>query len=175
MQPFLRLLDFTEYKYLTQNLDQEELETVIEEALEFDILPVIGAAFMLDITTKLEAEPVETIYDELLNGKTYTPTGATGAIHFKGLKQVLKYYVYARLMVQDGVKSTASGFVHKVLENSERVSSTQRTQMISQTRSGAAKFESDLIAFLCNFAAIYPLYCGGIRKNKGTGFRINAI
>jgi hypothetical protein len=175
MQPFLRLLDFTEYKYLTQNLDQEELETVIEEALEFDIMPVIGAAFLLDIKTNLEADPVPTIYDELLNGKTYTPTGCTGAIQFKGLKTVLKYYVYARLMVQDGIKSTASGFVQKTLENSERVSGAQRSQMINQTRSGAAKFESDLTNFLCNFASSYPLYSQGPRKNKGTGFRMKAI
>jgi len=116
-----------------------------------------------------------TKYIELLDGKQYTPNGSADAIYFNGLKMVLKYYVYARLLVVDGVKSTNSGFVQKSLENSERISGSQRTQMIAQTRSGAKAYEDELRAFLCNYPDIYPLYCAGVRKNRGHGFRMKAI
>lgn len=172
MQPrLIELADFTEYKYLTQNFEEDELNAIIDEAIEFDIMPVIGSALMYDLRTNQNEQK----YIDLVSGKVYTPTGSSAQIEFKGLKMVLKYYVYARLLVADGVKSTASGMVHKILENSERISSAKQTQMINQTRSGAAKFESDMIKFLCNYSSIYPLYAPGQRKNKGTGFRINAI
>jgi hypothetical protein len=171
MTNLINITDFTENKFLTQNLDDRDIDPVITEAQEFDIKPVIGAAMYHDLLTN----PNTVAHQELLDGKTYTPNGATSPIHFSGLKMVLKYYVYARLLVTDGVKSTNSGFVLKQLENSERISGTQRSQMIAQTRSGAKAYEDEMRAFLRNYPNIYPLYCGGPRKNKGHGFRMKAI
>jgi hypothetical protein len=116
-----------------------------------------------------------TKYVDLLNGKTYTPNGSSDPITFAGLKMVLKYYVYARLLVVDGVKSTNSGFVVKTLENSERVSGTQRTQMIAQTRSGAKAYEDEMRCFLNTYSSTYPLWHCTSQKNKGYGFRMKAI
>jgi hypothetical protein len=167
----INITDFTENKFLTQNLDDRDIDPVITEAQEFDIKPVIGAELYFDMMANLTA----TKYQELLEGKTYTPNGSANPIYFSGLKMALKYYVYARLLVTDGVKSTNSGFVLKQLENSERISGSQRTQMIAQTRSGAKVYENELRDFLCNYPIIYPLYCSGIRKNTGQGFRMKAI
>lgn len=167
----INITDFTENKFLTQNLDDRDIDPIITEAQEFDIKPIIGAAMYLDMMNNLNASK----YIELLDGKIYTPNGEADAIYFSGLKMVLKYYVYARLLVMDGVKSTNSGFVQKTLENSERISGTRLTQMIAQTRSGAKVYESEMRDFLCNYSAVYPLYCEGFRKNKGHGFRMKAI
>lgn len=171
MTNLINITDFTDNKFVTQNLDDRDIDPVITEAQEFDIKPVLGAAMYLDMMNNLTASK----YIDLLDGKTYTPNGCADPIYFSGLKMALKYYVYARLLVTDGVKSTNSGFVQKTLENSERISGTQRTQMIAQTRSGAKAYEDELRAFLCNYSAIYPLYCAGARKNKGHGFRMKAI
>ena len=171
MTNLINITDFADNKFLTQNLDDRDIDPIITEAQEFDIKPVLGAAMYLDMMNNLTA----TKYIELLDGKQYTPNGSADAIYFNGLKMVLKYYVYARLLVVDGVKSTNSGFVQKSLENSERISGSQRTQMIAQTRSGAKAYEDELRAFLCNYPAIYPLYCAGVRKNIGYGFRMKAI
>lgn len=167
----INITDFTENKFLTQNLDDRDIDPVITEAQEFDIEPVIGSAMYLDLMNNLTASK----YIELLEGKTYIPTGSSDPIHFNGLKMVLKYYTYARLLVDDGIKSTNSGFVQKTLENSERISDKTKAQKIAQARSGAKKYEEDMIRFLCNYPAIYPLYCSGIRKNTGQGFRMKAI
>jgi hypothetical protein len=167
----INITDFTENKFLTQNLDDRDIDPVITEAQEFDIKPIIGAAMYLDMMNNLTASK----YIELLDGKIYTPNGEADAIYFSGLKMALKYYVYARLLVVNGVKSTNSGFVQKTLENSERISGTQLTQMIAQTRSGAKVYETEVRDFLCNYSAIYPLYCEGVRKNNGHGFRMKAI
>ena len=107
----INITDFTENKFLTQNLDDRDIDPIITEAQEFDIKPVIGAAMYLDMMNNLTASK----YIELLDGKIYTPNGEADAIYFSGLKMVLKYYVYARLLVMDGVKSTNSGFVQKSL------------------------------------------------------------
>ncbi len=171
MTNLINITDFTENKFLTQNLDDRDIDPVITEAQEFDIKPVIGSAMYLDLMNNLTASK----YIELLEGKTYTPNGSADPIYFSGVKMVLKYYVYARLLVVNGVKSTNSGFVQKTLENSERISGSQLTQMIAQTRSGAKVYENELRDFLCNYPTIYPLYCAGVQKNKGHGFRMKAI
>lgn len=171
MANLINITDFTENKSLTQNLDARDIDPIISEAQDFDLRPVLGPQLYLDFITNIN----QTKYQELLNGKTYTPTGGTAPIEFKGLKMVLKYYVYARLLVADGVKSTNSGFVLKTLENSERISGAQRTQMIAQARSGAKAYEDDMVCFLNNYSDTYPLWSCTTRKNKGFGFRMKAI
>ena len=171
MSNLINITDFTENKYLTQNLDDGDIDPVISEAQEFDIKPVLGAALFYDFMNNLNT----TKYLELFNGKVYTPNGSANPIEFKGLKMVLKYYVYARLLVSNGVKSTNSGFVQKTLENSTVISGTKQTQMIAQTRSGAKAYEDDMRAYLSNYSDIYPLFDCGVIKNQGFGFRMKAI
>lgn len=167
----ISVTDFTNNKYLSQNLDDRDIDPIIDEAQEFDLKPVLGRELYLDLITNF----TETKYQELLNGKTYTPTGYTSPVQFQGLKEVLKYYVYKRMIVLDGVKSTNSGFVMKTLENSERISGTQRTQMIAQAASGARSHEDEMVFFLNNYSTTYPLWKCSLRKNQGFGFRIRAV
>lgn len=172
MENLINITDFVENKFLTQNLDSSDIDPVIREAQDFDLKPVLGAALFQDMMDNLTVAK----YRTLLDGENYTPTGATSPIHFTGLKAVLKYYVYARLLVVDGVKSTNSGFVQKSLENSERIAGTQRTQMIAQARSGAKAYEDEMISYLNNYSTTYPLWgCATVRKNKGWGFRMRAV
>ena len=171
MSRLISITDFTNNKYLSQNLDDRDIDPIIDEAQEFDLKPVLGRDLYLDFSTNVTLDK----YQDLLNGKTYTPTGYTNPVQFQGVKEVLKYYVYARLIVLDGVKSTNSGFVMKQLENSERISGTHRTQMIAQARSGARAHEDEMVFFLNNFYTTYPLWQCSLRKNKGFGFRIKAV
>ena len=171
MSNLIDITDFTENKHLTQNLAGSDIDPIISEAQDFDIKPVLGAALFYDLMSNLTT----TKYIDLLNGKVYTPTGSTSPIEFKGLKVVLKYYVYARLLVSNGVKSTNSGFVQKTLENSTVISGTKQTQMIAQTRSGAKAYEDEMRAYLSNYSTTYPLYSCGVIKNQGFGFRMRAI
>ena len=167
----ISITDFTNNKYVSQNLDERDIDPVIDEAQEFDLKPVLGRELYLDFLTNI----TDTKYQDLLNGKTYTPTGYTNPVQFQGIKEVLKYYVYARMVVLDGVKNTNSGFVQKTLENSERLSGSQRTQMIAQARSGARAHEDEMVFFLNNFYTTYPLWQCSLRKNKGYGFRMRAV
>lgn len=172
MENIINITDFTENKHLTQNLDSSDIDPIIREAQDFDLKPMLGAALFQDMMDNLTVAK----YRTLLDGETYTPTGATSPIHFNGLKVVLKYYVYARLLVLNGVHSTNAGFVLKSLENSERISGTQQTQMIAQARSGAKAYEDELVRYLNNYSTTYPLWgCDTTRKNKGWGFRMRAV
>lgn len=167
----ISITDFTNNKYISQNLDDRDIDPVIDEAQEFDLKPVLGRELYQDFLNNL----TDTKYQDLLNGKEYTPTGYTSSVKFQGVKEVLKYYVYARMVVLDGAKNTPSGFVQKTLENSERLSGTQRTQMIAQARSGAKAHEDEMVFFLNNFYPDYPLWQSTLRKNKGYGFRMRAV
>lgn len=172
MENLINITDFIENKFVTQNLDSSDIDPVITEAQMGDLKPVLGDAFFHDMMENLTASK----YVTLLNGTVYTPTGATAPIRFNGLKMVLKYYVYARLIVLDGVKSTSAGFLQKTLENSERISGTQRTQMIAQSKSMAKVYEDELVKYLNNNRTTYTLWgCGTTRKNKGWGFRMRAV
>lgn len=171
MTRLISITDFTNNKYLSQNLDARDVDPVIDEAQEFDLKPVLGRELYLDFINNLS----DAKYQDLLNGKEYTPTGYTNPVKFVGVKEVLKYYIYARMVLLDGVKNTNSGFVQKTLENSTRLSGTQRTQMIAQARSGARAYEDEMVFYLNNFYTTYTLWKCSVRKNQGFGFRIKAI
>lgn len=166
--------DFVDWKNLSINIDAiKDLNTYIAEAQEFDLQPVLGAYFFREFQQAFAQVSPPQKFTDLLNGVTYTD--ATGnEFEFKGVKVVLIYYVYVRLLVVNGVKSTYSGFVQKTLENSERISDKQRAEMVNQTKSGAKKFENDMLKFIADHKTDYPLYKGGIIKNSGT-VKITAI
>jgi hypothetical protein len=171
MTNLINITDFTENKFITQNLQGSDVNPVILEAQDFDIKPVLGASLYLNMMNNL----TDSKYVDLLDGKEYTPTGEADPIYFSGLKMVLKYYVYERLLVLNGVKSTNSGFVQKTLENSERISDKRIAQMTAQSSSGAKAYEYEMVCFLINYPEIYPLYECSVRKNQGFGFRMKAI
>ncbi len=172
MANLINITDFENHKFITQNLESQDIDPLINEAQQFDLKPLLGDALYYDLITNLTVAK----YVTLMNGEAYTPTGCTSPIYFSGIKLVLIYYVYARSLVIDGVKSTNAGFLQKSLENSERISGTQRTQMIAQSRSGAKVYEDELVKYLNNYSTTYPLWgCGVIRKNQGWGFRMRAV
>lgn len=171
MRLIISITDFNDYKFLTQNLDSSDIEPVIFEAQEFDVAPVLGPTLYVDLLNNITA----TKYKTLINGETYTPTGGTAPIFFRGLKPVLAYYTYARMIKANGLKSTNSGFVLKELENSIRISSTQLTELIAQARSGAKKYEDDLRCYLNDHQTTYPLWGCTVQKNKGYGFRMKSV
>lgn len=172
MANLINITDFTENKFLTQNLDSSDIDPVIAEAQMFDLKPVLGDALFHDMMENFTVAK----YVNLLDGQTYTPTGATSPIRFSGLKMVLKYYVYARLITDDGIKSTNSGFVRKTLENSERITDKDKALKVAQSRSGAKVYEDEMVKYLNNYSTTYPLWgCDTVRKNKGWGFRMRAV
>lgn len=161
--------DFGEYKAISLNINKEkDLQPFIDEAEEFDLKPVIGSQLFI----ALRANITQSIYQDLLNGKQYTYQSKT--YEFKGIKAVLVYYTYCRLLINDGVTSTPSGFVKKTLENSERAPAAQMAQMINQAKSGAKHHEDELLCFLNRNSTTYPLYSCSQQTNTGT-VKINAI
>jgi hypothetical protein len=166
--------DFVDWKHVSVNIDSvSDLNTYIAEAQEFDLQPVLGAYLFNEFQTNINADEPEERFTKLLNGETYADSSGN-QFQFKGVKVVLIYYVYSRLIINNGLKSTASGMVLKTLENSERISDKQRAQMVNQAKSGARKFEDDLVKYLCDHSTDFPLWANPVRKNKGT-VRITAI
>lgn len=166
--------DFVDWKHLSVNVDSvSDLNTYIAEAQEFDLQPVLGAYLFNEFLTSMNEDEPEQRFLNLLNGETYQDASGYN-FNFKGVKVVLIYYVYARIIVSNGVKSTASGMVLKTLENSERISDKQRAQMVNQAMSGARKFEDDMVKYLFDHSTDFPLWSTPRRKNKGT-VKITAI
>lgn len=166
--------DFVDWKTVSVNVDSiQDLNAYIRESQEFDLQPVLGAYLFREFQNNATgANPIQK-YADLLNGKTYIDSSGN-EFEFKGVKPVLVYYTYARLLVVNGVKQTYSGFVTKTLDDSTMISNAQRAEMINQAKSGAKKFEDDLVKYLLDFSVDFPLWKGGIRKNTGT-VKITAI
>lgn len=165
----ITLSDFGEYKFLTANINAaKDLDPHIDEAEEFDLKPVLGEQLYLDFKTNVALPH----YQTLLLGGQYTYKGNT--YEFKGAKAVLVYYTYVRLLVNNGVTSTPSGFTKKILENSERPDNAQLSSMINQAKSGARHHENQMLLYLERMSNTYPLFKCSHQTNPGT-VKINSI
>jgi hypothetical protein len=163
----ITIADIQQYKpistYATNILNYEK------EAIQFDLMPLLGAAFWHDI----ETNPLTTANALLLNGGTYMVNGDT--IPFSGLKAVLVYFSYARYVAQNNIQDTPSG-QHRLQSDWTVPPSVKEMQLkIDQIKSGAVAYWNQCEAFLNENQANYPLWKKCRQNSKTTSQKIFKI
>jgi hypothetical protein len=174
----ITLSDFAEYRHITANINEvARLDPFIIEAQLMDLKPVLGSYLYDDFIKNIS----QSKYTELLNGKEYTNTDGK-LIRYHGVKPVLVYYTYARLLANDNYRSTPTGFVKKLNDYSEHIDSgsNEKTlnRLITQARSSAISYQQEMIDFLNEYDTIYDLWnysTSGTSPLNMSGCKISSI
>lgn len=145
----------------TAELDDARINPFILETQENNLKQVLNDAFYYDFMTKVlvTGDPKYAVYQDLLNGKTYTANSQT--IDYPGIKPMLAYYSLARFARNNPVHITRFGVVSKTVQQSEQVQTGVLNGYIAEKNSVGLNYQNQVITFLLNNPTIYPLYNTG--------------
>lgn len=158
----------------TAELDEARIQPHIREAQDLDLKPVLNNALYYDFLLKFdsEADVMYTKYQSLLKGKVWTYNA--NQEQFSGITPMLSYYALARFIEANPFHVTRSGFVKKVVTQSETASAEEIRTMCNGLRSAAMSYQNDVVRFLENNNTDYPLYnTGGASENAGRSTSFN--
>lgn len=164
MTQLITLDDIKTYKPLSINLNEvKKVNPYILEAQQFDLKKLIGSKLYVDILRDYNETPSLSQYSDLFNGSTYQYEGNTYS--HEGLKMVLIYFSYARIVFNSNFEATAHGTRVKKEEYSEPVNRHELKWLQDQANSGAMSYWEEVEKFICRNIEDYPLYRTG-KNNK---------
>lgn len=150
---------------MSQHMDRETLERLIEETENMDIIPALGVAFIYELR---EADAYNEHYKILLGGGYYN----NGESHTQGLKTAMAYYVQAKLVKVNDNQITRFGVVQKNSEYGYRPSVAERTDTYNDLCSIADSYLRGVLEYLNDNMDIFPTYKRGKIANNRTIYRV---
>lgn len=180
---YIKQLDFNGIGNVAQHCDLSKLQVAINQALEFDIIPLFCFEFMDDVLKNWNNSELK--YQLLIYGGTYTDRAGRLRNNI-GLKRVWLYYSYAQYLLLNQFNDTANGPVRKDSEWSIPVPLKEVNDFSNKYRNmGLAAFESVMELIQAN-KADYPqlTFCGSCGKfascncgktKKMTGFKFSTV
>ena len=154
------------------HLNEDEVNKFIEECEDIYIIPAIG----LEMFNRLLEDDVIKGTDEdiLLNGGEWSEDncrcGGNRLRRCHGIRKALSYFVYARMIQNDGGIVTRTGFVKHNDEYASRDDDKNRVRKYDEVMQVAETYLSTSLDYLSHLRGC----CGG-RKARGTRTRIHAI
>ena len=144
--------------HVSVNIKDAVFDTAINDAQILDVRPILGGAFYLDvIDNTFGVSPILSPYAELLNGTTYTDS-CDDTVKFYGLKPMIVFFAYARLISNNNNFFTNGGNKYKTTNQSERIDTSELQRWINTATSKAIAYQEDVISYLCENKALFPLY-----------------
>jgi len=153
--------DIIQYRDLAYNFDDRELDNYIWEAQVQDLAPILNPYLYNDLLKTFcdKSSPVYSAYQDLLNGVEYDD--GNGLVCFYGIKPMLVYFTYARVVEKSSLKATRTGMVVKSTDESTPGTPAQVSNGVTAVRSLAITYQEGVKKFLCDNKDIYPLYNQG--------------
>ncbi|WP_071146156.1 DUF6712 family protein [Bacteroides ihuae] len=148
------------------HVEEDDINIFIDESEQMDIIPAIGAQLYLDLLANSDDKK----YTLLLDGGYYEGLKGEKKI-FKGLKTSLAYFVYARLVKNDGKILGQSGFLSHNDEYASKVEDKQKYVSYNDTMNVAKKYLADVLEYLKSTDASFDKKA----RVKNNGTRILAI
>jgi hypothetical protein len=165
----LSLTDFTSDKLIPGITASAKVDTIVMEAQEFDLSPLLGDALYYDLLKhKTDAN-----YVKLLSGEEYVDSN-NNTIKFPGLKMALKYWAYARHISTNPMTVTTHSVVMKTNPHSEPLDRKLLDRAVEEERSKAAAFWRQAEKYLNNKKTLFPLWKATDAVPR-RGVRITAI
>ena len=155
----------------SKHLDVDEVNKFIEECEDIYIIPVIGLETfkrLLDVDVSKGMEE-----DILLNGGEWMDgsCGCGGQLRrCHGLRKALSYFVYARMVQNDGSIVTRTGFVKHDDEYASRDDDKNRTRKYNEVMNVAETYLSTSLEFWRSLSD-----CGKQGKARGSRLQIHSI
>lgn len=169
MKRLINVDDITKYRPASKAIPLERLDPFISEAQEIDLMQVLGESLHYDFMSKFDTGVAEsTKYQELLNGKVYTPPGQQ-PIEFNGLKPMLVYFTLARFYQNNPINVTRFGLTQKVNEESTPLDARSLSVAVDEVRSIGINYQTRVVKFLSDNATTYPLFGYSKKEILNTG------
>mgnify|MGYP000906288605 CR=1 FL=1 len=180
--PYIRQSDFDGIGNVAQHCDLSKLQVAINQALEFDIIPLFCYEFMDDVLKNWNN--TESKYQFLIYGGTFTDRAGRLRSNI-GLKRVWLYYSYAQYLLINQFSDTANGQVRKDSEWSIPVPLGEITAYSNKYRKMGREACSSVLDYLTANKIDFPLAnhlacgCSGTcncgKTKKMTGFKFSTV
>lgn len=196
---FLKPIDFACVGMVTASCNLSKICIAIDDALLFDIEPLLCTSFVIDILSKWQEilnvptedpipEPLKLWYD-LIYGSQYNNCHNKLQRH-QGIKRMWTYFAYAGYVILNPFDDTPNGLKYKANEWSAPVPIKDLNGLSTTYKNKGLESFKTIKEFLClnkdfftNFDACdCHLSCGcvgtcgcGSTKKVGTGFRFKTI
>lgn len=160
MKRLITIDDLLKIRPLAKGISQSRIDPYIDEAQEIDLLNVLGEALYYDFMTRYDqvGDGMYQKYQDLLNGKVYTPPGATYSFEYTGIRTMLSYFMLARLVSDQAINVTRYGLVTKEVDESTQVDVKALDRYVQTIRSVGINYQTRVIKFLRDNPGDYPLY-----------------
>lgn len=183
---FLFAMDFDCIGDVALHCDLKKLCIAVDEALQFDIIPLFCYDFVKEILENFDSE--EKKWKSLIGCGNYEWNGRS--FWNMGFKRVWVYYAYARYLLINQMNDTANGTVRKNNEFSLPTPLKEVTDFSNKYRLMGREAYESVKAYLCRMKADFekfddcgcPKECGcegacscGGRTKKLTGMRFKTI
>lgn len=191
LETYLTYSDFACVANVAKHCDTQKLCISIDEALNFDLMPLFCDSFMLDvvdnwnITEEIpnpdyvdeETTPYELItipnpnfekYNNIICGGRYLDSNGNVRINL-GLKKAWVYFSYAQYLVLNNYNDTANGNVTKQNDWSIPTPLKDVRDFATKYRNMGLEVFKSVQTFLCDKKSEYPLFddCDCPKNNCG--------
>lgn len=158
---------------ITPNLkDASLVNQCIINAQRFDLRPLIGDAFYLELYTNVNTSPIPEKFDDLWNGTTYQSIYNNNlTIEFYGMKDALINYSVVRILRQLNVHFTRAGVKVKDTDTSTTSSQGEKSSYINTFKSQAIAYMEDVNKYLCQFEDDFPTWKLDCQERTGQSVR----
>lgn len=152
--------------------NEAEFNVFIREAQDFDLKPLLAEAFYTDLVANKEDGDS---WQLLLEGGEYAFEGRT--YYFRGLQDVLAYFVYARFILKCNYVSTSHGFSIKKTQYADPVPLEERRNMYYKYQQEAHIILEDVKRFIERNKLVYASYFENEKNCKPytTGYKTRVV
>lgn len=145
--------DFGKYNIdIPSSINKSKLNRAIKEAEDIDLSAYFNEAFMLDLKTNYNTDANKA----LINGTTYTYSTETKK--FEGLKAVLVYFAYARLLAFMDINISANSIVNKLSDFSTPTPDKRTAAAIGTAENNAKFYLAGVVQYIELYSTTYPKY-----------------
>jgi len=162
--------DIADFKQVSKALSVDKSDEYIREAQELDLAQLLPPKFYADLVANYQSVK----YQILIHGDSYTVDGLT--YYFAGLRAVMAYFAYARLVLTVDVVNTPFGLNRKLSQDSEPISHVQKRDIRDESRQTANTYFNQCVEFMKANRDDYPLFFTlPCRGHIGTPINISKI
>lgn len=174
--------DFSCIGNVAKHCDLEKLQIAIEEAKNFDLIPLFCFDFVNDVLGNWTNKE----YQPLINGGAFSSCGGKDDLNH-GLKKVWVYYAYARYLLINRLNDTPNGMVGKTNDFSVPTPLEEITDFSNKYRAMGREAFKSVQKYLCHNKQQFPKFnaqdckncdcrdCKGGEAKKLTGVRYTII
>jgi hypothetical protein len=170
MKYIITIENLAAYRPTSKQIPADRINPYIQEAQQFDLKRLLGDPLYLDFLNYYDNTAAQyEKYRDLLNGKQYTI--ATLTYDHPGLIGFLCYMTLARFYNNNQVNATKYGLVTKLGEGSEPLDWKAIATAVAELRSNATALTADIIRYIVNNSASFPLFNQVNRPDPDLGVR----